>query len=93
MADAHELTETTIKRYLCRHINTSGRRCGSPALRGEQFCYYHHPNRRPGPLAHRRAILRTLNMLLPDIIDGSISPHRAALLLKLIRLAYNNLPS
>jgi hypothetical protein len=29
-----EPTETTIKRFLCRHIHTSGHRCGSPALRG-----------------------------------------------------------
>ena len=26
---------------LCRHIKTNGLRCGSPALRGHQFCYYH----------------------------------------------------
>jgi hypothetical protein len=38
MTDTAELTEITIKRYLCRHIHTTGRRCGSPALRGEQFC-------------------------------------------------------
>ncbi len=44
-----EPTETTIKRFLCRHILTSGRRCGSPALRGEPFCYYHHTTRRPAP--------------------------------------------
>ena len=25
----------------CRHIKTNGLRCGSPALRGHQFCYYH----------------------------------------------------
>ena len=44
-----EPTETTIKRFLCRHILTSGSRCGSPALRGEPFCYYHHTTRRPAP--------------------------------------------
>jgi hypothetical protein len=35
---------------VCRHIYTIGRRCGSPCLRGEEFCYYHHVNHRP-PLA------------------------------------------
>jgi hypothetical protein len=49
LSDATELTEITLKRHLCRHIHTSGRRCGSPALRGEQFCYYHHTTRRPAP--------------------------------------------
>jgi hypothetical protein len=29
----------------CRHIKTNGRKCGSPALRGEYYCYYHHPRR------------------------------------------------
>ena len=45
--DPAEPTQTTIKRFLCRHIHTSGSRCGSPALRGESFCYYHHTTRRP----------------------------------------------
>ena len=25
----------------CQHIKTSGTRCGSPALKDNQFCYYH----------------------------------------------------
>ena len=26
---------------LCRHIHTSGTRCGSPALVGMDFCFFH----------------------------------------------------
>src|SRR5947199_3405804 len=26
---------------VCTHIKVTGIRCGSPALRGEQFCYFH----------------------------------------------------
>ncbi|HEY6376008.1 MAG TPA: hypothetical protein VIX90_10860 [Edaphobacter sp.] len=37
------------KRYQCRHIFTEGRRCASPSLRHEDFCYYHHTTRRPAP--------------------------------------------
>jgi hypothetical protein len=33
--------------YQCRHIHTDGRRCGSPCLRHEPFCYFHHTSRRP----------------------------------------------
>ena len=34
----------------CRHTHPNGNRCGSPALRGQQFCFFHHPARRPsGP--------------------------------------------
>jgi hypothetical protein len=41
------------KRYVCRHIHASGLRCGSPCLRGEHFCYYHHTSRRPIQLRPR----------------------------------------
>jgi hypothetical protein len=26
---------------VCTHLKVTGVRCGSPALRGEQFCYFH----------------------------------------------------
>jgi hypothetical protein len=42
---------TAPKRLACRHIHTAGNRCGSPSLRGEDFCYYHHTTRRPAPKA------------------------------------------
>jgi hypothetical protein len=29
----------------CRHIKVNGEQCGSPALRGKNFCFYHHENR------------------------------------------------
>jgi hypothetical protein len=31
----------------CVHIFPDTHRCGSPALRGETHCYYHHPDRKP----------------------------------------------
>jgi hypothetical protein len=39
-------------RVLCMHLfdpapSKPAHRCASPALRGETFCYYHHPTRRP----------------------------------------------
>ena len=39
-------------RILCTHHldptpSRPAHRCASPALRGENFCYYHHPTRRP----------------------------------------------
>ena len=40
-------TNFAIRRYQCRHIFTDGHRCGSPCLRDEDFCYYHHTTRRP----------------------------------------------
>jgi hypothetical protein len=29
-------------RFQCRHIFTAGHRCGSPCLKAEEFCFYHH---------------------------------------------------
>ena len=63
-----EPTEITIKRFLCRHIHTSGSRCGSPALRGESFCYYHHTTRRPAP-RHRGVHPEHAIFELPAIDD------------------------
>ncbi|MES2390963.1 MAG: hypothetical protein V4555_04940, partial [Acidobacteriota bacterium] len=40
-------------RYQCRHIFTAGQRCGSPALRGEIFCYFHHGTRGLAARSHR----------------------------------------
>lgn len=34
-------------RTLCSHRFPAASACGSPALRGESFCYYHHPTRSP----------------------------------------------
>lgn len=29
---------------ICHHIKMSGGRCGSPALRGQRYCYFHAPS-------------------------------------------------
>ena len=51
--EAASMEAVTPKRYVCRHIHTAGHRCGSPALTGEQFCYFHHATRRgPRPADH-----------------------------------------
>ena len=42
-------SDSPIRRYQCRHIFTDGHRCGSPCLRGKNFCYYHHSARAPKP--------------------------------------------
>jgi hypothetical protein len=40
--------------YLCRHIFVDGRQCGSRALRGQNFCYYHYAFRTPVLARQRR---------------------------------------
>jgi hypothetical protein len=31
-----------MKARLCTHVKITGHRCGSPALRGQPHCYFHH---------------------------------------------------
>ena len=101
-------TEPTPKRYQCRHIFTDGRRCGSPCLRGEEFCYYHHTTRRPIencmernlrmstfviPLPEdRHAIQASIAEVLQRIATCSIDTKRAGLLLYGLQIASSNLP-
>jgi len=64
-----QTAQPATKSFQCRHIRTTGRRCGSPSLRGEHFCYYHHPSSRPS--AHSRvdaeAIADGYPMRLPTL--------------------------
>ena len=62
--------DTQPKRFQCRHIHADGRRCGSPALRSEELCYFHHTSRRPAenPRA-RRSRQATFDLHLPDATD------------------------
>jgi hypothetical protein len=99
---------TEPKRYQCRHIFTDGHRCGSPCLRQEDFCYYHHTTRRPVqdprqrqirtalfdlPMPEdRAAIQRSIGEVLRRIARNEIDRRRAGLLLYGLQIASTNLP-
>jgi hypothetical protein len=101
-------TNETPKQYQCRHIFTDGRRCASPCLRQEEFCYYHHTTRRPVanprqrrsrrstfdlPLPEdRSAIQSSIGEVLRRIASNDIDPRRAGLLLYGLQIASLNLP-
>ena len=86
---------STTKQYQCRHIFTDGRRCSSPCLRQEEFCYYHHTTRKPVadprqrrsrrstfhlPLPEdRSAIQSSIGQVLQRIASNDIDPRRAGL--------------
>src|SRR5579863_2017886 len=69
----------------CTHIKVTGIRCGSPALRGEQFCYFHQrmirtvktpPASRLHPIAFiedeesiQAALMEVINALVRNHID------------------------
>ena len=88
---------------VCTHIKVTGVRCGSPALRGEQFCYFHQrmirgvrtpPESRLHPVALLEdeesiqvALMEVINALLRNTID----PKRAALILRALNIATRNI--
>jgi hypothetical protein len=86
----------------CTHIKVTGVRCGSPTLRGEQFCYFHqHAHRgvrkpqqsRLHPIAIiedeesiQASLMEVINALMRDTIDVQ----RAALILRALHIAVKN---
>src|ERR1700686_5309569 len=87
----------------CTHIKVTGVRCGSPALRGEQFCYFHQRMLRPvkGPPAsrvHHAALLEdeeSIHASLIEIVNallrGTIELKRAELILRALNTAVRNI--
>jgi hypothetical protein len=87
---------------VCSHIKVTGVRCGSPALRGEQFCYFHErmlrgvqiPNNvRLHPVAlieDNEAIQASLMEVINAVARNSIDLRRADLMLKALHIAVKN---
>src|SRR5580658_2804286 len=90
----------------CRHIFPDGHRCGSPTLRHEPFCYYHHTTRKPKTrqsytdthslfdlpdLEDRSSIQQAITLVLQRLANGNLDPKRAGLLLYGLQIASANL--
>ncbi|MGA2898396.1 MAG: hypothetical protein ABSE27_12480, partial [Acidobacteriaceae bacterium] len=100
-------SEPAPKRFQCRHILTSGRRCRSASLHGEQFCYYHHTTRRPAPrhrgvrpehavfelsaIDDREGIHFAIAQVLARLTTAQLDPKRANPILYALKLAIWNL--
>ena len=99
---------TASRRFQCRHIFADGHRCGSPCLRGEELCYFHHTTRRPIVDLHARrsrqsrfdlplpedrsSIQSSIGEVLRRLSRNEIDPRRAGLLLYGLQIASSNLP-
>jgi hypothetical protein len=89
-------------RKTCTHIKISGIRCGSPSLRGEQFCYYHQrmhrgvrtpPQSRLHPLAcieDKESIQAALAEVINALLRNTIEMKRATLILRALHIAVKN---
>src|SRR5580700_8041834 len=101
--ESNQVSTDPKRRYLCRHIFTDGHRCGSPALRGQAFCYYHRLARpsvtnegRPKifqmpPISDRPAIHNAIFEILTRAAGGDIKYRHASVLFYGLQLAANNL--
>ena len=90
MSDTPVVETITHTRNRCRHIHSQGSQCGSPALRNEIFCYFHHTTRRPkaGP-GKMRYLDATEPFELPVIEDRASALSVASQIIS--RIATNDL--
>jgi hypothetical protein len=93
-------TYPTVK--ACTHIKVTGVRCDSPALRGEQFCYFHQrmirgvktpPSARLHPIAlleDEEAIQASLMEVVNALVRNHIDLKRAELILRALNTSVRN---
>ncbi len=87
----------------CRHLKVNGTQCGSPALRGEQFCYFHqrmirgvrtpfrsriHP---AAMLEDEESIQASLMEVVNALIRNTIDYRRADLIIRALHIAVKNI--
>lgn len=89
---------------VCTHIKVNGTRCGSPALRGEVFCYFHQrmirgvrtPTKsRLHPIAlieNEEGIQASLMEIINALVRNTIDFRRAQLILRALHIAVKNSP-
>jgi hypothetical protein len=87
---------------VCTHIKVNGIRCGSPALRGEVFCYFHQrmfrgvrtpPNSRLHPIAmleDEQSIQASLMEIINALVRNQIDVARARLIMRALHIAVKN---
>ncbi|MGA8938189.1 MAG: hypothetical protein WB439_03410 [Acidobacteriaceae bacterium] len=92
---------------LCTHRFLDNHKCGSPALRGELYCYFHHPRRRPTSNRYERQSRRGFTLPTPRsqrevqdaigqiterLASNKIDVNRASVLLYGLQLASQSFP-
>jgi hypothetical protein len=81
----------------CMQVKVNGVRCGSPAMRGKPFCYFHHRfHNRPiedgfPPLEDGSAIQWSLMQVLHGVLKGRIDLKQASVLIYGLQTASANL--
>ncbi len=82
----------------CHHIKDDGIRCGSPALRGKDLCYFHlrqarrHPALYIPPLTNRASIQLVVSDVMRAAFAGGMEDERLRTMLYALQIAISNLP-
>jgi hypothetical protein len=86
----------------CTHIQVTGHRCGSPALKQEYFCYFHtrmikgvqtRVDSQIHPIAlieNAEAIQAAIMHMIDAVLKGAIDNKRATIVLKALYIAVRN---
>jgi hypothetical protein len=86
----------------CTHIQVTGHRCGSPALKQEYFCYFHtrmikgvqtRVDAQITPIAlieNAEAIQAAIMHMIDAVLKGTIDNRRASIVLKALHIAVRN---
>ena len=98
----NELINSMAPTKTCTHIKVTGVRCGSPALYGERFCYFHQnahrgvrkpPQSRLHPIAileDEESIQSSLMEVINALMRNTIDLKRAELILRALHIAVKN---
>jgi len=80
----------------CAHIKVTGVRCGSPALRGEQYCYFHYRMLCTSRITHvalledGEAIQVSIMEVVNSLLRGTLDVKRGELVLRALNTAVRN---
>ena len=97
LVEAMERTEKARRAERCYQVKANGVRCGSPAMRGGPFCYFHEQmvNRVPAPqfppLEDANAVQCALMQVLEGVAAGSMDARVANTLIYGLQTAIANL--
>ena len=79
----------------CAHVKFSGEICGSPALRGQQYCHYHVQTHAPSVeipvIEDQHSLQVAFTRLAHQVATNKIEPAKARVLLQIIESAGRNL--
>src|SRR6185312_10605217 len=78
----------------CEHIKSNTQRCGSPAVGGQRFCFFHNLARNNAfefPVVEdRRALQVAILRVCERLANGTIAPANAKILLEALTMAFEN---